>query len=89
MEPIRTFVDVQGDTITVPVPESLRNQRVQVTVEPVEESNSIPQRDVQLLSQPKEPVDVRQYRGILKGSQTSEEIDAQLEALRNEWERDF
>ncbi len=95
MEPIRTYVDVRGDTITVPVPEEYRNHRVKVTVEPVTESGEeengipIPKSGVQILSQPKGPVDYRKYRGVLKGRQTNEEIDAQLNALRNEWERDF
>jgi len=95
MEVLQTFVDVEGDTITVSVPEAFRHHRVKVTVEPVAETGEertvipIPKSGTQVLSQPDQPTDMRRFRGVLKGSQTNAEIDAQLEALRNEWERDF
>ncbi len=90
MEVLQTFIDVEGDTITVPVPEAYRHHRVKVTVEPVAEHDReanvipIPKSGTQILSQPDKPTDMRRFRGVLKGSQTNEEIDAQLETLRNE-----
>ena len=83
MEPIRTFVDVQGDTVTVPVPEELRNQRVEVILKP-----AIPAvgSDVQVLHIPKEKKKLSHLAGSIQG-EAAASLDAHLRQIREEWER--
>lgn len=85
MEPIRTFVDVQGDTITVPVPEALRNQRIEVILRPTVPAVG---SDVQVLHVPKERKKLSHLAGSITGA-AAESLDAHLRQLRQEWDRTF
>lgn len=85
MEPIRTFVDVEGDTITVPVPEELRNQRIEVILKP---ALPVVANDVQVLHRPNEKKKLSHLAGSITG-EAAESLDAHLRQTREEWQRTF
>lgn len=86
MEPIRTFVDVEGDTITVPVPEALRNQRVRVTVEAVTDYNDA--FEANIIRRGTRTRKLSELAGSLKGK-AGEDLEAHLRQIREEWDREF
>jgi hypothetical protein len=86
MEPIRTFVDVEGDTITVPVPEELRNQRVRVTVEAV--TNDADDTGVPIIRHGTRTRKLSELAGSLKGK-AGEDLEAHIRQIKGEWDREF
>lgn len=86
MEPIRTFIDVQGDTITVPVPESLRNQRVRVTVEAVADDDD--GTGVPIIRRGTRTGRLSDLAGSLKGK-AGEDLEAHIRQVKGEWDRSF
>lgn len=86
MEPIRTFVDVQGDTITVPVPEELRNQRVCVTVEAVTDYDDA--FEANIIRRGTRTRKLSELAGSLRGK-AGEDLEAHIRQIKGEWDREF
>ena len=86
MEPIRTFVDVQGDTVTVPVPEELRNQRVRVTVEAVTDYDDA--FEANIIRRGTRTGKISDLAGSLKGK-AGEDLEAHIRQVNGEWDREF
>lgn len=78
MQAYRTHSVVHNGQVTVQLPEGFENSDVEVIILK-SSSTSIHKR----LKKGK----FSKYRGILKTGLSIEEIDAQLKALREEWER--
>lgn len=81
MEAIRRIVLVRDNKVTVELPEGYNNKAVELIILKAAEE---PAENV---SEPK--VDFDAMYGSLKSGLTIEQIDAELKALRNEWERDI
>lgn len=82
MQAYRTHSIVQNGQVIVQLPEGFENTKVEVIV--LKQAVTQPSSPT---NKPKMKGKFSKYRGILKTGLTIEEIDAQLKALREEWER--
>lgn len=73
MNVIKLHIKADKDQLIIQLPDDMRNQSLEVTIETTE---SKMKSDVPLL-------------GLLKGKFSSQEIDDYTKKVRDEWERDF
>lgn len=78
MQAYRTHSVVHNGQVIVQLPEGFENTDVEIIV--LKSSSTG-------IGKPGKKGKFKKYRGILKTGLTIEEIDAQLKALREEWER--
>ena len=79
MEAIRILKKPKNGTVTIPLPEQLKNQkRLEIIVLPVEEKNET-----------KKKFDPREFYGAANLNMRVDEIDKECPKMRDEWERDF
>ncbi len=78
MQAYRTHSVVHNGQVVVQLPEGFENTDVEIIV--LKSSSTS-------IAQPSKKGKFKKYRGILKTGLTIEEVDAQLKALREEWER--
>lgn len=81
MEAIRKIMTVRDNTLKITLPDNYNDKRVELIILPADENEP---------AKVEEPrVDYEKLYGSLKSGLTTEEIDRQLDALRNEWNRDI
>ena len=73
MQAIRQYGTVHQNTLIIHLPDEMNEMEVEVTVTPKAET--------------KKGTGLSSFRGRMKSKMTNEEIDAQLKAMREEWER--
>lgn len=73
MNVIKFHIKADKDQLIIQLPDDMRNQSLEVTIETTESKK---QSDIPLL-------------GLLKGKFSSQEIDDYTKNIRDEWERDF
>jgi len=78
MQAYRTHLTVQNGQVVVQLPEGFNNTDVEIIVLKASATSR---------ATPRKKGKFKKYRGILKTGLSIEEIDAQLKALRDEWER--
>jgi hypothetical protein len=79
MEAIRKIMTVRDNTIKITLPDTYNDKEIELIILPVNDPMQV-----------QEPVvNYEKLYGSLKSGLTVEEIDRQLKALRNEWNRDI
>ncbi|MBT1697765.1 hypothetical protein KK083_12810 [Fulvivirgaceae bacterium PWU4] len=86
MEAIRKIVTVK-DNVLVKLPDSYNNKKVEVIIMPVDEFQA--QTSAPYTVQEEKAGYHKNFYGSIKLGMTVEQIDKELKALRDEWERDI
>jgi hypothetical protein len=78
MEAIRQYATVHNNMLTLThLPDEMNEMEVEITLTP----------KVASMKETKKGTGLSSFRGRMKSKMTNEEIDSQLKAMREEWER--
>lgn len=88
MDAIRKIVTVKDNVLEVVLPDSYNDKKVEVIIMPVDESRAA-QATAPYIAQEEKAGYHKNLYGSIKLGMTVEQIEKELKALRDEWERDI